>query len=682
MTARPRCWPSQCALDPRTRATYDVQYRTVGKEDRRVRWVAAKGKGLFDARGRCVRAVGTAIDVTARKEAEIRASVMVELTDILHRGDTHEALASACALMGRHFAASRVGFGLLDPIKDTFSYGVCWTDGRVPPLLGDYPARAFGTKIVAKLSAGETVVVGDLQEDPVSDEPETRRTATEVDTRAILVVPFLRDGRLRTIVYLNDRRARAWHKDEIDFMEAVAERTRQLIERAEAEAALAASEAEFRTFAQAMPNHVWAATPDGLLDWFNEQTYRYSGAAPGTLNGTGWTSIVHPDDRQQAGEKWQAALATGETYEAEFRIRRADGVYRWHIVRALPIRSPDRKTTRWIGTNTDIEDQKVAVEAFAILNATLEEQVAERTADRDRVWRNAQDLLVIVDAGGTFRAVSPSVSKMLGWRPEEMVGRPLADFIVPDDAVPTSDAFEQAIAGTLLSFENRYRHKDGGFRWLSWVAAPEGDMVYGSGRNITVEREAADKLAQTQDALRQSQKMEAVGQLTGGIAHDFNNMLAVVIGSLELLSRRIGEDGGRNRRYLDAAMDGARRAAVLTQRLLAFSRQQPLSPEPVDLNRVVAGMSDLLRRSLGSDIRLETVLAGGLWRSHVDINQFENVILNLAVNARDAMANGGRLTIETHNAHLDERYIAAEPGLTAGHYVLLAVTDTGSGMPR
>ena len=155
------------ALDPRTRATYDVQYRTVGKEDRRVRWVAAKGKGLFDARGRCVRAVGTAIDVTARKEAEIRASVMVELTDILHRGDTHEALASACALMGRHFAASRVGFGLLDPIKDTFSYGVCWTDGGVPPLLGDYPARAFGTKIVAKLSAGETVVVGDLQEDPV-----------------------------------------------------------------------------------------------------------------------------------------------------------------------------------------------------------------------------------------------------------------------------------------------------------------------------------------------------------------------------------------------------------------------------------------------------------------------------------------------------------------------------------
>ena len=393
------------------------------------------------------------------------------------------------------------------------------------------------------------------------------------------MVPFLRDGRLRTIVYLNDRRARAWHKDEIDFMEAVAERTRQLIERAEAEAALAASEAEFRTFAQAMPNHVWAATPDGLLDWFNEQTYRYSGAAPGTLNGTGWTSIVHPDDRRRAGEKWQAALATGETYEAEFRIRRADGVYRWHIVRALPIRSPDRKTTRWIGTNTDIEDQKVAVEAFAILNATLEEQVAERTADRDRVWRNAQDLLVIVDAGGTFRAVSPSVSKMLGWRPEEMVGRPLADFIVPDDAVPTSDAFEQAIAGTLLSFENRYRHKDGGFRWLSWVAAPEGDMVYGSGRNITVEREAADKLAQTQDALRQSQKMEAVGQLTGGIAHDFNNMLAVVIGSLDLMQRRHRRGRRAARRRYRRRRHGRRAprrgADPAPARLLAPAAAQP-----------------------------------------------------------------------------------------------------------
>ena len=175
--------------------------------------------------------------------------------------------------------------------------------------------------------------------------------------------------------------------------------------------------------------------------------------------------------------------------------------------------------------------------------------------------------------------------------------------------------------------------------------------------------------------------MEAVGQLTGGIAHDFNNMLAVVIGSLDLLGRRLGGDE-RSRRYVDAASDGARRAALLTQRLLSFSRQQPLQPKRTDLNKLVAGMSDLFSHSIGADIRLESVLAGGLWGVNVDRNQLENVILNLAVNARDAMPDGGRLTIETQNAHLDDRYAAAHAGIAAGQYVLLAVTDTGSGMPE
>ncbi|MDQ3558909.1 MAG: PAS domain-containing protein [Pseudomonadota bacterium] len=202
--------------------------------------------------------------------------------------------------------------------------------------------------------------------------------------------------------------------------------------------------------------------------------------------------------------------------------------------------------------------------------------------------------------------------------------------------------------------------------------------------NATLERRVEERTAEllfAEEALRQAQKMEAVGQLTGGIAHDFNNMLAVVIGSLDLLGRRVGASDPRARRYIDAATDGARRAALLTQRLLAFSRQQPLQPEPVDANKLVTGMTDLLRGSLGGDIRLETVLAGGQWRTHADPNQLENVLLNLAVNARDAMPEGGRLTIETQNAHLDARYAAVHLGVPAGQYVLIAVTDTGAGMP-
>ncbi len=180
--------------------------------------------------------------------------------------------------------------------------------------------------------------------------------------------------------------------------------------------------------------------------------------------------------------------------------------------------------------------------------------------------------------------------------------------------------------------------------------------------------------------LRQSQKLEAIGQLTGGIAHDFNNMLAVVIGSLNLLKRRAERGDKDFLKFADSALEGAERAATLTHRLLAFARQQPLAPQPVDCNKFVAGMSDLLRRTLGESIRIETVLAGGLWRTFVDPSQLEAAILNLAVNGRDAMPEGGKLTIETANAALDEAYAAENAGAQAGQYALICVTDTGEGM--
>jgi signal transduction histidine kinase/CheY-like chemotaxis protein len=180
--------------------------------------------------------------------------------------------------------------------------------------------------------------------------------------------------------------------------------------------------------------------------------------------------------------------------------------------------------------------------------------------------------------------------------------------------------------------------------------------------------------------LRQSQKMDAIGQLTGGIAHDFNNMLAIVIGSLDILKRRLSRGESHLERFVDAAMEGAERAAVLTHRLLAFSRQQPLAPEPIEINKFVAGMSEMLRRTLGEQVRLETILAGGLWRTHTDGSQLENAILNLAVNARDSMPDSGRLTIETANASLDDDYAAAHPDVAAGRYVMIAVSDNGAGM--
>jgi signal transduction histidine kinase/ActR/RegA family two-component response regulator len=215
-------------------------------------------------------------------------------------------------------------------------------------------------------------------------------------------------------------------------------------------------------------------------------------------------------------------------------------------------------------------------------------------------------------------------------------------------------------------------------------------------RRLTLANDARDQLAaanqllidearareDAQSQVRQLQKMESIGQLTGGIAHDFNNMLAIVTGSLELAMRHLASNPQRAGQMIGNAQDGARRAAELTARLLAFSRQSPLAPRAIDANRLVGGMSELLRRTLGDGIRVETVLAGGLWPCLIDAGQLENAILNLSVNARDAMGDGGgRLTIETANTHLDDAYAADHAEVTAGQYVMISVTDTGSGMP-
>jgi signal transduction histidine kinase len=196
--------------------------------------------------------------------------------------------------------------------------------------------------------------------------------------------------------------------------------------------------------------------------------------------------------------------------------------------------------------------------------------------------------------------------------------------------------------------------------------------------NVQLAKEVGERRAAESQVL-QLQKMEAVGQLTGGIAHDFNNMLAIIIGSLDLAARRLAKGDIKIEKYLASAQEGGRRAASLIQQLLAFSRQQPLAPAELDANKLVTGMSELLRRSLGETIRLETVLADELWKTHADRNQLENAMLNLVVNARDAMPDGGQLTVETANAVLDEAQ-AARSGLVPGEYLLIAIRDTGGGM--
>jgi PAS domain S-box-containing protein len=325
--------------------------------------------------------------------------------------------------------------------------------------------------------------------------------------------------------------------------------------------------------------------------------------------------------------------------------------------------------------------RREALETLRGLNATLEARVAERTRERDSMWRLSRELMVVARPDGTTLAVNPACIDTLGWAEDELLGPGFRDLVHPDDRTATMRENESLGAGRATpSFENRLRHRDGSYRWIVWTAVPQEGIVYAVGRDVTEARA-------TEERLRQAQKMETIGQLTGGVAHDFNNLLTVVCGNLETIQRdaaRLEGDGpsSRVRRAADNAMRGAQRAAVLTQRLLAFSRQQPLDPRTVNANRLVAGMSDLLSRTLGEHVEIETVLGGGLWLILADPNQLENALLNLAVNARDAMPGGGKLTIETANTHLNELYADDNAEVVAGQYVQIAVSDTGAGMPR
>ncbi|AQR75723.1 ATP-binding protein [Sphingomonas sp. LM7] len=324
-----------------------------------------------------------------------------------------------------------------------------------------------------------------------------------------------------------------------------------------------------------------------------------------------------------------------------------------------------------------------AAEALRELNVKLASEVVARTGERDRLWSLAEDLLARADYDGNLLAVNPAWTKLLGWSEQKLLTDPYADIIHPENVDTVLAALqEMGRTGEPTRFENRILSSEGVWTPVGWTVSPEPGGVHfiAVGRDLTEDKAREQELLGVQEALRQSQKMEAVGQLTGGIAHDFNNLLAGIAGNLELLELRLGQ--GRTvglDRYITSAQGAARRAAALTQRLLAFSRRQTLDPRAVDANALVGGMEDLIRRTVGPSIEVEVVGAGGLWLTRVDPSQLENALLNLAINARDAMSGNGRLTIETANKWLDDR-AAKERELPPGQYISLCVTDTGTGM--
>jgi PAS domain S-box-containing protein len=303
------------------------------------------------------------------------------------------------------------------------------------------------------------------------------------------------------------------------------------------------------------------------LNWLNDRTYDFTGFSAGDLYGTAWARVVHPEDRPAAMASWVHSIRHGVEYEAEFRIRKADGTFRWHLVRASPLRADNGKVMSWVGTNTDIEARKTSEAEIAKLNATLETRVDQRN-------RELEDLHA---------------------------------------------------------------------------------------------------------TLRQSQKMEAIGNLAGGIAHDFNNLLQVITGNLQLATREMAP-GSPGQARLEQAMISVQRGATLASQLLSFARKQPLAPVVIDLHRLLGNITEILGSAIGEGVALDVHCGDGLWNTSVDPTNLENALLNLAINARDAMDGQGQLTITAENVELDRAYAAAHPDARPGPHVVISVADTGCGI--
>ena len=430
-----------------------------------------------------------------------------------------------------------------------------------------------------------------------------------------------------------------------------------ITERKAAELALAESAARFQALTQALPSLVWTANADGALDWLNARAFEYSGAEPGDLLGRGWVDLMHEDDRADVARAWRNCVASGALFETEYRLRRVDGAYRWHLVRAFPQRGPDGRITRWIGTSTDIDERK-----------RLE---THNKRALNRMWKLSQELMLVCDFSGKISAVNPSATRLLGWSEEQLVGTVLSDYLHPDDLAATSAEVAKLSEGvTTLAFENRYRASDGNYRLLDWTAVPDSGMIHAVARDVTRERVA-------EDALRQSQKLEAVGMLTGGVAHDFNNVLAVVRTSIDLL-RLVPLDMERRKRYMDAISDAVTRAAKLTGQLLAFARRQSLQPEVFDAGRNVQMVSEMIGSLTGARIRMAFDVAPQPCFVDADPSQFDTAIVNLAVNARDAMDGSGRLAIAVREAAGIPAVRGQDP--VAGAFVAVSVADTGTGI--
>jgi PAS domain S-box-containing protein len=454
------------------------------------------------------------------------------------------------------------------------------------------------------------------------------------------------------------------------------------------------SEARLRAAVQAV---------EGVL-WTNDAHGRMSGAQPGwaaltgqtqaEYQGFGWARAVHPDDSQPTIDAWNLAVAERRPFSFEHRVRRHDGEWRIFSIHAVPVTGDDGDVREWVGVHTDVTEERHA-----------EAELFDSREKLGTIVNQAAVGIVQAELTGEYLLVNERKCELLGRTRAEIIRRRMIEFVHPEDR-PAHQTLLLRLAreGGAAVVEHRYVRPDGSLVWVSShfsvvrerPARPaylivvvqditdrkraEADLLEMNAELEQRVHEEVAKLEKTQAQLIQAQRLEVVGKLTGGVAHDFNNLLQVISANLEMLRPLVDNADPSFRRRHEAAVEGARRGAQLTRQLLAFARKQALQPHVISPGRLVRDIAELMRRTLGETIEVEAVVNGGLWNTFADTGALENALINLAVNARDAMPGGGRLTLEVSNAYLDDRYAAQHTEVVPGQYVCIAVSDTGTGM--
>ena len=642
-----------------------------------------------------------------------------------------DILAVTTKLTAQHLGLSNCAYADMDEDEDGFTIRGNWHAPGSPSIVGHYSLADFGTLAVRELGAGRPLIINDNLREIA---PHEAKTFQDIGIAATICMPLIKGGRLVALMAIHDKVPHHWSDYELQVIREVTERSWAHVERCRAKAELRASTERFRAAVQATRGVLWTNDADGRMVGEQPGWAALTGQTLDEYQGYGWAKAVHPDDADGTLQAWKEAVERRSTFNFEHRIRRCDGTWRTCSVRAIPVLADTGDVAEWVGVHTDVTDERLAESALreeSRILETLNKTGAALAAqlDVDGIVRNVTDAGVELTAaqfGAFFYNVTNAAgdSYMLftlsGAEPSQFdFGMPRAtavfhptfagegiirsDDITADPrygrndphfgmpkghlpvvsylAVPVTSRSGEVLGGLFFGHPAAARFTERHERLMVGIAAQAAVAIDNARLYQAVQqsketleqrvRERTSELATANEALAQSQKLQALGELTGGIAHDFNNLMTVVSGSADFLLRKPDLPDDKRLKYLQAIADTAQRATSLTEQLLAFGRRQAIKPEILDIDVRLDAFGEVLSRALGSRVEVLLDLNSSPAVVEVDPTQLETAVLNAAVNGRDAMPNGGRLTITT-------RLIKD----ATGQWLRLSISDNGLGMPE